>query len=178
MPITFLWLSNTYIGYKHIDTVIIIFIIFFSKKKEENSNKNTVLASTQRDYIAGEVSKDLTKRILLPEKISEAHENGLLYFHNADYFIFSIDNKSKTLRPFTPEKETLVTENWKHLNKQNICKANFICKDVNELPSSKDDVNQTSVFENQLTKYVEKDETVSILNSFPLFLYEYFKEIF
>ena len=45
---------------------------------EENSNKNAVLASTQRDYIAGEVSRDLTKRILLPEKISKAHEDGIL----------------------------------------------------------------------------------------------------
>ena len=54
---------------------------------EENSNKNTVLASTQRDYIAGEVSRDLTKRILLPEKISKAHEEGILHFHHADYFV-------------------------------------------------------------------------------------------
>ena len=59
---------------------------------EENSNKNTVLASTQRDYIAGEVSRDLTKRILLPEKISKAHEEGLLHFHDADYFVQPIFN--------------------------------------------------------------------------------------
>lgn len=59
---------------------------------EENSNKNTKLASTQRDYIAGEVSKDLTKRMLLPEKISKAHEDGILHFHDADYFIQPIFN--------------------------------------------------------------------------------------
>ena len=59
---------------------------------EENSNKNTVLASTQRDYIAGEVSRDLTKRILLPEKISKAHEEGILHFHDADYFVQPIFN--------------------------------------------------------------------------------------
>ena len=59
---------------------------------EENSNKNTVYASTQRDYIAGEVSRDLTKRILLPEKISKAHEEGVLHFHDADYFIQPIFN--------------------------------------------------------------------------------------
>jgi len=59
---------------------------------EENSNKNTMLASTQRDYIAGEVSKDLTKRILLPEKISKAHDEGVLHFHDADYFIQPIFN--------------------------------------------------------------------------------------
>jgi anaerobic ribonucleoside-triphosphate reductase len=59
---------------------------------EENSNKNTMLASTQRDYIAGEVSRDLTKRMLLPEKISKAHEEGILHFHDADYFIQPIFN--------------------------------------------------------------------------------------
>lgn len=59
---------------------------------EENSNKNAVLASTQRDYMAGEVSKDLTKRILLPEKITKAHEDGILHFHDMDYFIQPIFN--------------------------------------------------------------------------------------
>ena len=59
---------------------------------EENSNKNTVLASTQRDYIAGEVSRDVTKRLLLSEKITLAHENGVLHFHDADYFIQPILN--------------------------------------------------------------------------------------
>ncbi len=59
---------------------------------EENSNKNAVVASTQRDLIAGEVSKDLTKRMLLPEKISNAHEEGVLHFHDADYFLQPIFN--------------------------------------------------------------------------------------
>ena len=59
---------------------------------EENSNKNAIVASTQRDLIAGEVSKDLTKRLLLPEKISKAHEEGVLHFHDADYFIQPIFN--------------------------------------------------------------------------------------
>lgn len=59
---------------------------------EENSNKNAVIASTQRDLIAGEVSKDLTRRILLPEKISKAHDEGVLHFHDADYFLQPIFN--------------------------------------------------------------------------------------
>ncbi len=59
---------------------------------EENSNKNAVMASTQRDLIAGEVSKDLTRRMLLPEKISKAHEDGVLHFHDADYFLQPIFN--------------------------------------------------------------------------------------
>ena len=60
--------------------------------KEENSNKNTMLASTQRDYIAGEVSRDLTQRILLPKKIVDAHKEGILHFHDMDYFIQPIHN--------------------------------------------------------------------------------------
>ena len=59
---------------------------------EENSNKNATAASTQRDLIAGEVSKDLTKRLLLPEKIPKAHEEGILHFHDADYFVQPIFN--------------------------------------------------------------------------------------
>ena len=59
---------------------------------EENSNKNTMIAATQRDYIAGEVSRDLTRRILLPEYISKAHDGGAIHFHDADYFIQPIFN--------------------------------------------------------------------------------------
>lgn len=54
--------------------------------KQENSNKNPVINSTQRDYMAGEVSKDLTKRVLLPEDIVQAHEQGIIHFHDSDYF--------------------------------------------------------------------------------------------
>lgn len=54
--------------------------------KQENSNKNPVINSTQRDYMAGEVSKDLTKRLLLPEEIVKAHEAGIIHFHDADYY--------------------------------------------------------------------------------------------
>ena len=53
---------------------------------QENSNKNPVINSTQRDYMAGEVSKDLTKRMLLPKEIVEAHEQGIIHFHDSDYF--------------------------------------------------------------------------------------------
>lgn len=58
----------------------------------ENSNKNSSLASIQRDYIAGEVSKDLTRRILLPDAIREAHDEGVLHFHDMDYFVQPIFN--------------------------------------------------------------------------------------
>lgn len=59
---------------------------------EENSNKNALAASTQRDLIAGEVSRDLTRRLLLPEEVSKAHDEGVLHFHDADYFVQPIFN--------------------------------------------------------------------------------------
>ena len=53
---------------------------------QENSNKNPVINSTQRDYMAGEVSKDLSRRVLLPEEVVQAHEEGIIHFHDSDYF--------------------------------------------------------------------------------------------
>jgi len=96
-------LAKTYIVYRYNRALVrkanttdesILSLIKNSNKDvmEENSNKNAVAAATQRDLIAGEVSKDLTKRILLPEKISQAHEDGILHFHDADYFIQPIFN--------------------------------------------------------------------------------------
>ena len=96
-------LAKEYITYRYTRALVrksnttdesILSLIKNSNKElaEENSNKSTTLASTQRDYIAGEVSRDLTRRILLPEKISKAHEEGVLHFHDADYFVQPIFN--------------------------------------------------------------------------------------
>ena len=60
--------------------------------KQENSNKNPTVNSVQRDYMAGEVSKDITRRVLLPHDIVEAHDNGLIHFHDADYFAQHMHN--------------------------------------------------------------------------------------
>ena len=60
--------------------------------KQENANKNPTINSTQRDYMAGEVSKDLTTRILLPQDIVDAHNNGLIHFHDADYYAQKMHN--------------------------------------------------------------------------------------
>ena len=60
--------------------------------KQENSNKNPTINSTQRDYIAGEVSKDISKRYLLPEDVNNAHEEGIIHFHDEDYFLQHISN--------------------------------------------------------------------------------------
>ncbi|MBQ1689273.1 MAG: anaerobic ribonucleoside-triphosphate reductase [Lachnospiraceae bacterium] len=96
-------LAKTYIVYRYSRELVrksnttdnsIMSLIRNSNKDvmEENSNKNAVIASTQRDLIAGEVSKDLTKRMLLPEKIAKAHEEGIIHFHDSDYFLQSIFN--------------------------------------------------------------------------------------
>ena len=96
-------LAKAYIIYRYIRSLArrqnttdedILDLLHNSNKEmaEENSNKDTTVASTQRDYIAGIVSRDLTRRILLPEKISKAHDEGLLHFHDADYYVQPIFN--------------------------------------------------------------------------------------
>ncbi|MBQ2082417.1 MAG: anaerobic ribonucleoside-triphosphate reductase, partial [Lachnospiraceae bacterium] len=60
--------------------------------KQENSNKNPTVNSVQRDYMAGEVSKDITKRFLLPKDIVKAHEEGIIHFHDSDYFAQHMHN--------------------------------------------------------------------------------------
>lgn len=96
-------LSKAYIIYRYIRSLArkqnttdesILKLLHNTNKEmaEENSNKDTTVASTQRDYIAGIVSRDLTRRILLPEKISKAHDEGVLHFHDADYFVQPIFN--------------------------------------------------------------------------------------
>ena len=60
--------------------------------KQENSNKNPTVNSVQRDYMAGEVSKDITKRLLLPDDIVKAHEEGIIHFHDSDYFAQHMHN--------------------------------------------------------------------------------------
>lgn len=59
---------------------------------QENSNKNPTILSTQRDYIAGEVSKDISNRVLLPEEIRQAHEDGIIHFHDSDYYVQRMHN--------------------------------------------------------------------------------------
>lgn len=90
-------LARSYITYRHIRGIVrtsnttdqqILSLLECDNEevKQENSNKNPVVNSVQRDYMAGEVSKDITKRFLLPSHIVEAHEQGIIHFHDADYF--------------------------------------------------------------------------------------------
>ena len=74
------------------DSVLALIEYQNEELKQENSNKNPMIASTQRDYVAGEVSKDLTDRVLLPADIVEAHRQGIIHFHDRDYFLMHIYN--------------------------------------------------------------------------------------
>lgn len=75
---------------------------------------------------------------------------------------------------FITSKDKNQQSNWKHIIDLNIKKANHICSDLNELPSKKATINQKTIFEKQLSKYAYSKNKIAILNSFPLFLYEYF----
>ena len=68
------------------DKILSIVDLTSQEAKDENSNKNPVINSTQRDYMAGEVSRDLTERVLLPKDVVEAHKKGIIHFHDSDYF--------------------------------------------------------------------------------------------
>lgn len=96
-------LARAYITYRHTRALVrksnttdkqILSLIDCNNEevKQENSNKNPTVNSVQRDYMAGEVSKDLCKRFLVPEKIMQAHEEGLIHFHDADYFAQRMHN--------------------------------------------------------------------------------------
>ena len=116
-------LAKTYIIYRYNRELVrkanttddsILALIGNSNKDvmEENSNKNAVIASTQRDLIAGEVSRDLTKRLLLPEKISKAHDQGVLHLHVSLLLPQKVIPKSTTSatssRRITPQRPPAV----------------------------------------------------------------------
>lgn len=90
--------AASYIKYRHMrelvrkanttdDKIFALVDLNNEEAKQENSNKDPVINSTQRDYIAGEVSRDLTQRILLPKEIVDAHKDGIIHFHDTDYYV-------------------------------------------------------------------------------------------
>ncbi len=91
-----------------------------------------------------------------------------------DFIAFRLHENTVNIADVEKRLDT-VKENWKHLNRQHIEKANYICTGNRGLPKGKDDVRQASIFENQVEKYVKPKDSVAILNAFPLFLYEYFR---
>lgn len=91
------WVARAYVRYRYDreklrqknttdDSVLALIDSVNEELKKENANKNPVVLSTQRDYMAGEVSRDLTRRVLLPKDIVEAHDQGIIHFHDADYY--------------------------------------------------------------------------------------------
>ncbi len=95
------------------------------------------------------------------------------FYKNLDFAVFQLD-KDGNIKIQSPESEEKIRINWALINAQNLIKASFLC-DVNEKTPSVEDISQKDIFDNQLSKYVSnKPSEVSILNSFPLFLYEYF----
>ena len=99
----FLEVSKKYITYRYNrallrkanttdDKILSLIELDNEEVKQENANKNPTIVSTQRDYMAGEISKDITKRFLLPKEILEAHDEGIIHFHDMDYFAQHIHN--------------------------------------------------------------------------------------
>lgn len=74
------------------DSILSLINLSNEELKQENSNKNPIIVSTQRDYMAGEVSKDLTRRLLLPKDIVKAHDEGRIHFHDMDYYAMKLHN--------------------------------------------------------------------------------------
>ena len=89
---------------------------------------------------------------------------------------FILIDSRKDVSELSEKKLKSLRDNWEHLKKQNVNKANYICHGKNEAPNKKEEVSQELIFESQLQKHVNKEQSeVAILNAFPLFLYEYFK---
>lgn len=95
------------------------------------------------------------------------------FYKNLDFAVFQLDQDGN-IKIQSLESEEKIRINWTLINAQNIAKASFLC-DINEKVPTIEDISQKEIFENQLSKYVSNEPSeVSILNSFPLFLYEYF----
>ena len=92
-----------------------------------------------------------------------------------DFIVIPYDDNKKEFREISCKKYNEIKGNWEHLKKQHISKANYICTGKYKIPTLKNSINQKNIFEKQIQKYVERNDSVAILNSFPLFLYEYFK---
>jgi len=121
-----------------------------------NPNKNVRLVSTQRDLIAGEVSKDLTKRILLPKKIVKAHDNGIFHFHDADYFLQPIFNSSLIDIEEMLEKGTVMNEKQIESPKSFQVACNIMTQIIASVASSQ--YGGLSICVKSLGKYLRKSK--------------------
>lgn len=114
-----------------------------------------------------------TSPVSLGKKFKEK-ANQESFYKNLDFITFRINPKTLNLKiPKSQEKIEFVRKNWEFLQEMNLRKANYICKGDNSIPEKKSDIDQDEIFEKQLEKYILTSNEVAILNSFPLFLYEY-----
>lgn len=100
--------------------------------------------------------------------------NDESYYKNLDFISFRMNKRSLSIKiPDDINKIERVRKNWEYLQEMNVKKANYICNGNVSLPEKEDEINQKNIFSNQLIKYVEPNKEIAILNSFPLFIYEY-----
>lgn len=95
--------------------------------------------------------------------------NDFSYYSNLDHVRF------KEGEIPTKERYNMIADNWRYLRELNVRKADFVVSGRNENPARKSDINQTAIFEGQRRKYVDVNETVAVLNSFPIFVYDYLR---
>lgn len=95
--------------------------------------------------------------------------NDFSYYNSFDYILFK-EGESPT-----KDKFNRIKDNWTYLKKMNVSKANYIVSGKYEMPANKSDINQEMIFKKQKYKYIEANDCVAVLNSFPIFIYEYFK---
>lgn len=115
--------------------------------------------------------KDYVVDVLIGRKFKELAANDSI-FKNFKNICFDLDGKGNLKVP-EPEIANTVLNNWKHINGLNIRKANYICTGSFCLPKEKETICQDRILDNQIGKYIKPDEKLAIINSFPLFLYEY-----
>lgn len=114
------------------------------------------------DYIHYVVSREQCRDFKRLSRVFSA-------YNNLDHILFK-DGETPT-----KEKYIKIKDNWQYLKHMNVCKANLLITGKNSLPTNKLDINQLSIFEKQLLLYINTNNSVAILNSFPIFLFEYFK---
>ena len=115
----------------------------------------------------------------LPSEVETLIKNILEFIgaeETNDKCVYSLEIKDKDKdKDNTKEKYIKIKDNWQYLKHMNVCKANLLITGKNSLPTNKLDINQLSIFEKQLLLYINTNNSVAILNSFPIFLFEYFK---
>ena len=129
-------------------------------------------------YMKKELPDDMyytyTSEISLGKKFKEK-VNTDSYYKNLDFITFKMNKKTQSIKiPENKKQIEYVKQNWEYLIEMNVKKANYICDCLNEYPIKMSNISQKNIFDNQITKYIESKSQISILNSFPLFIYEYY----